>query len=131
MKHLFRFFSAGTVLAHYADILGVLLRLRQLCCHPNLCINTSSSSFSAGEWMLLVPVFLITGLALCIQEQKHVCVFCRLCSVSLPLFSLDYWTSIFVTFIFFFHTVIHLNMFEKWVLEHALKYGRKQWSMSS
>uniref|UniRef100_A0A663MA19 Helicase like transcription factor n=1 Tax=Athene cunicularia TaxID=194338 RepID=A0A663MA19_ATHCN len=43
-----RFFSEGTVLAHYADILGVLLRLRQLCCHPHLCVNTSSS-FSAGE----------------------------------------------------------------------------------
>ncbi|KAM9007100.1 helicase-like transcription factor isoform 1-T1 [Ara ararauna] len=42
-----RFFSEGTVLAHYADILGVLLRLRQLCCHPRLCINTSSSSFPA------------------------------------------------------------------------------------
>uniref|UniRef100_A0A8C0EIB4 Helicase like transcription factor n=1 Tax=Bubo bubo TaxID=30461 RepID=A0A8C0EIB4_BUBBB len=38
-----RFFSEGTVLAHYADILGVLLRLRQLCCHPHLCVNTSSS----------------------------------------------------------------------------------------
>ncbi|XP_010013263.1 PREDICTED: helicase-like transcription factor, partial [Nestor notabilis] len=44
-----RFFSEGTVLAHYADILGVLLRLRQLCCHPRLCINTSSSSFSADN----------------------------------------------------------------------------------
>ncbi|KFQ70477.1 Helicase-like transcription factor, partial [Phaethon lepturus] len=44
-----RFFSEGTVLAHYADILGVLLRLRQLCCHPHLCINTSSSSFSADN----------------------------------------------------------------------------------
>ncbi|NXI96980.1 HLTF factor, partial [Psophia crepitans] len=43
-----RFFSEGTVLAHYADILGVLLRLRQLCCHPHLCIN-SSSSFSADN----------------------------------------------------------------------------------
>ncbi|NXN52398.1 HLTF factor, partial [Rynchops niger] len=43
------FFSEGTVLAHYADILGVLLRLRQLCCHPHLCINTSSSSFSADN----------------------------------------------------------------------------------
>uniref|UniRef100_A0A8B9Q2W1 Helicase like transcription factor n=1 Tax=Apteryx owenii TaxID=8824 RepID=A0A8B9Q2W1_APTOW len=43
-----RFFSEGTVLAHYADILGVLLRLRQLCCHPHLCTNTSSS-FSAGN----------------------------------------------------------------------------------
>ncbi|KFQ00113.1 Helicase-like transcription factor, partial [Leptosomus discolor] len=44
-----RFFSEGTVLAHYADILGVLLRLRQLCCHPRLCRNTSSSSFSADN----------------------------------------------------------------------------------
>ncbi|KAM6258211.1 helicase-like transcription factor [Porphyrio hochstetteri] len=43
-----RFFSEGTVLAHYADVLGVLLRLRQLCCHPQLCINTSSS-FSADD----------------------------------------------------------------------------------
>ncbi|NXE12457.1 HLTF factor, partial [Lophotis ruficrista] len=43
-----RFFSEGTVLAHYADILGVLLRLRQLCCHPHLCINTSSG-FSADK----------------------------------------------------------------------------------
>ncbi|XP_032860515.1 helicase-like transcription factor isoform X2 [Tyto alba] len=42
-----RFFSEGTVLAHYADILGVLLRLRQLCCHPHLCIN--SSTFSADN----------------------------------------------------------------------------------
>ncbi|NXN74375.1 HLTF factor, partial [Himantopus himantopus] len=42
-----RFFSEGTVLAHYADVLGVLLRLRQLCCHRHLCINTSSSSFLA------------------------------------------------------------------------------------
>ncbi|KGL78768.1 Helicase-like transcription factor, partial [Tinamus guttatus] len=42
-----RFFSEGTVLAHYAHILGVLLRLRQLCCHPHLCTNTSG--FSAGN----------------------------------------------------------------------------------
>uniref|UniRef100_A0A8C3SU50 Helicase like transcription factor n=1 Tax=Chelydra serpentina TaxID=8475 RepID=A0A8C3SU50_CHESE len=39
-----RYFNEGTVLAHYADVLGVLLRLRQLCCHPHLCTNTSSSS---------------------------------------------------------------------------------------
>ncbi|XP_061861855.1 helicase-like transcription factor isoform X2 [Colius striatus] len=43
-----RFFSEGTVLAHYADILGVLLRLRQLCCYPRLCVNTSSG-FSADN----------------------------------------------------------------------------------
>ncbi|KYO33941.1 helicase-like transcription factor isoform X1 [Alligator mississippiensis] len=39
-----RYFSEGTVLAHYADVLGVLLRLRQLCCHPHLCTNASSFS---------------------------------------------------------------------------------------
>ncbi|NXE54631.1 HLTF factor, partial [Casuarius casuarius] len=44
-----RFFNEGTVLAHYADILGVLLRLRQLCCHPHLCTNTSSSFSVAGS----------------------------------------------------------------------------------
>ncbi|XP_010181283.1 PREDICTED: helicase-like transcription factor, partial [Mesitornis unicolor] len=44
-----RFFSEGTVLAHYADVLGILLRLRQLCCHPHLCVNTSSSSISADN----------------------------------------------------------------------------------
>ncbi|XP_054022731.1 helicase-like transcription factor [Dryobates pubescens] len=38
-----RFFREGTVLGHYADILGVLLRLRQLCCHPRLCISMPSS----------------------------------------------------------------------------------------
>ncbi|KFP05770.1 Helicase-like transcription factor, partial [Calypte anna] len=44
-----RCFNEGTVLTHYADILGILLRLRQLCCHPHLCINTSSPSFSADN----------------------------------------------------------------------------------
>ncbi|XP_065700207.1 helicase-like transcription factor isoform X2 [Patagioenas fasciata] len=43
-----RFLSEGTVLAHYADVLGVLLRLRQLCCHPRLCIDTASS-LAAGS----------------------------------------------------------------------------------
>ncbi|XP_042709590.2 helicase-like transcription factor isoform X3 [Chrysemys picta bellii] len=44
-----RYFNEGTVLAHYADVLGVLLRLRQLCCHPHLCTNTSSSSCQIGD----------------------------------------------------------------------------------
>ncbi|XP_064021634.1 helicase-like transcription factor isoform X3 [Pogoniulus pusillus] len=43
-----RFFSEGTVLGHYADILGVLLRLRQLCCHPHLC-TSMPSAFSADN----------------------------------------------------------------------------------
>ncbi|XP_074860180.1 helicase-like transcription factor [Carettochelys insculpta] len=44
-----RYFSEGTVLAHYADVLGILLRLRQLCCHPHLCRNASSSSCQIGD----------------------------------------------------------------------------------
>ncbi|NXX39415.1 HLTF factor, partial [Tricholaema leucomelas] len=43
-----RFFREGTVLGHYADILGVLLRLRQLCCHPHLC-TSMPSAFSADN----------------------------------------------------------------------------------
>ncbi|XP_028587090.2 helicase-like transcription factor isoform X1 [Podarcis muralis] len=39
-----RYFSDRSVLTHYADVLGVLLRLRQLCCHPWLCTSVSSSS---------------------------------------------------------------------------------------
>ncbi|KAL7990903.1 hypothetical protein Chor_014333 [Crotalus horridus] len=39
-----RYFNEGSVLAHYADVLGALLRLRQLCCHPSLCSNISPSS---------------------------------------------------------------------------------------
>ncbi|ETE68105.1 Helicase-like transcription factor [Ophiophagus hannah] len=39
-----RYFTEGSVLAHYADVLGALLRLRQLCCHPSLCSSVSQSS---------------------------------------------------------------------------------------
>nr|XP_060623727.1 helicase-like transcription factor isoform X2 [Anolis sagrei ordinatus] len=39
-----RYFNEGTILSNYADVLGVLLRLRLLCCHPSLCISASSSS---------------------------------------------------------------------------------------
>uniref|UniRef100_A0A670Y5Q8 Helicase like transcription factor n=1 Tax=Pseudonaja textilis TaxID=8673 RepID=A0A670Y5Q8_PSETE len=38
-----RYFAEGSVLAHYADVLGALLRLRQLCCHPSLCSSLTSS----------------------------------------------------------------------------------------
>uniref|UniRef100_A0A670YCJ5 Helicase like transcription factor n=1 Tax=Pseudonaja textilis TaxID=8673 RepID=A0A670YCJ5_PSETE len=41
-----RYFAEGSVLAHYADVLGALLRLRQLCCHPSLCSSVSQSSTS-------------------------------------------------------------------------------------
>ncbi|XP_075412023.1 helicase-like transcription factor isoform X2 [Tenrec ecaudatus] len=39
-----RYFNEGTVLAHYADVLGLLLRLRQICCHTHLLTNAISPS---------------------------------------------------------------------------------------
>ncbi|CAH2246897.1 helicase-like transcription factor isoform X1 [Pelobates cultripes] len=44
-----RYFNEGTVLAHYADVLVVLVRLRQLCCHPHLVSSTLSSVASTGD----------------------------------------------------------------------------------
>ncbi|XP_005401473.1 PREDICTED: helicase-like transcription factor isoform X2 [Chinchilla lanigera] len=48
-----RYFNEGTVLAHYADVLGLLLRLRQICCHTHLLTNAVASSgpsaFSLGS----------------------------------------------------------------------------------
>ncbi|KAM8953532.1 helicase-like transcription factor [Pelodytes ibericus] len=44
-----RYFNEGTVLAHYADVLVVLVRLRQLCCHPHLVSNTLSSMVPGGN----------------------------------------------------------------------------------
>ncbi|XP_030072905.1 helicase-like transcription factor [Microcaecilia unicolor] len=38
-----RYFNEGTVLTHYADVLALLVRLRQLCCHPHLAKNASFS----------------------------------------------------------------------------------------
>ena len=32
----FRYFRQGTLLHNYGDVLAILLRLRQLCCHPFL-----------------------------------------------------------------------------------------------
>nr|KAF6378326.1 helicase like transcription factor [Myotis myotis] len=44
-----RYFNEGTVLAHYADVLGLLLRLRQICCHAHLLTNAVSSSVPSGN----------------------------------------------------------------------------------
>ncbi|KAL6067925.1 hypothetical protein STEG23_022541, partial [Scotinomys teguina] len=44
-----RYFTEGTVLAHYADVLGLLLRLRQICCHTRLLTNGMSSSSPSGN----------------------------------------------------------------------------------
>ncbi|ELW65142.1 Helicase-like transcription factor [Tupaia chinensis] len=44
-----RYFNEGTVLAHYADVLGLLLRLRQICCHTHLLTDVVSSSGPSGN----------------------------------------------------------------------------------
>ncbi|KAM4043571.1 helicase-like transcription factor isoform 2-T4 [Anomaloglossus baeobatrachus] len=44
-----RHFEEGTVLTHYADVLAVLMRLRQLCCHPHLVASNLSSISPAGS----------------------------------------------------------------------------------
>ncbi|KAB0402366.1 hypothetical protein E2I00_007445, partial [Balaenoptera physalus] len=44
-----RYFNEGTVLAHYADVLGLLLRLRQICCHTHLLTNAVSSCGPSGN----------------------------------------------------------------------------------
>uniref|UniRef100_A0A8C2URK9 Helicase-like transcription factor n=1 Tax=Chinchilla lanigera TaxID=34839 RepID=A0A8C2URK9_CHILA len=44
-----RYFNEGTVLAHYADVLGLLLRLRQICCHTHLLTNAVASSGPSGS----------------------------------------------------------------------------------
>lgn len=44
-----RYFNEGTVLTHYADVLALLVRLRQLCCHPHLVTNTSSPCAPSGD----------------------------------------------------------------------------------
>lgn len=37
-----RYVTEGTILRNYADVLAILMRLRQLCCHPDLLAKTSS-----------------------------------------------------------------------------------------
>eukprot|EP00057_Strongylocentrotus_purpuratus_P002415 XP_003724471.2 PREDICTED: uncharacterized protein LOC100893394 [Strongylocentrotus purpuratus] len=37
-----KYFREGTVLDHYGEILVIILRLRQLCCHPALCAKAAA-----------------------------------------------------------------------------------------
>ncbi|XP_067898712.1 helicase-like transcription factor [Heterodontus francisci] len=37
-----RYFSEGSIFTHYADVLAILVWLRQLCCHPRLFANSSA-----------------------------------------------------------------------------------------
>ncbi|NWU18227.1 HLTF factor, partial [Cephalopterus ornatus] len=80
-----RFFSEGNVLAHYADILGVLLRLRQICCHPHLCINTSSSFSNDNRTPEELHVRLVSKMKLVLSSgSDEECAVC-LESLTLPV----------------------------------------------
>ncbi|KAI3367556.1 hypothetical protein L3Q82_026400 [Scortum barcoo] len=43
-----RYVAEGTVLRNYADVLAILMRLRQLCCHPDLLAKISSDLGAAA-----------------------------------------------------------------------------------
>nr|XP_046268617.1 helicase-like transcription factor isoform X2 [Scatophagus argus] len=43
-----RYITEGTVLRNYADVLAILMRLRQHCCHPDLLAKVSSDLGAAG-----------------------------------------------------------------------------------
>ncbi|XP_050164732.1 helicase-like transcription factor isoform X3 [Myiozetetes cayanensis] len=80
-----RFFNEGNVLAHYADILGVLLRLRQICCHPHLCINTSSSFSNDSRTPEELHVRLVSKMKLVLSSgSDEECAVC-LESLTLPV----------------------------------------------
>ncbi|XP_077587001.1 helicase-like transcription factor isoform X1 [Stigmatopora nigra] len=43
-----RYVAEGTVLRNYADVLAILMRLRQHCCHPDLLANTAVDAVHSG-----------------------------------------------------------------------------------
>jgi len=93
-----KYFKTGTVLNNYADVLAILMRLRQLCCHPKLCASAqalaSTESCSTPEELRQKLVStLVTLLSSGADEECPVCldslstpvithcahVFCRRC----------------------------------------------------
>ena len=51
---IFRYFKSGTVLNSYADVLAILMRLRQLCCHPKLCAAAAALSATESKFHVVV-----------------------------------------------------------------------------
>lgn len=81
-----RYFTEGTVLAHYADVLGLLLRLRQICCHVHLPTNgTSSSDPSRSDTPEELRKMLVTKMKLILSSgSDEECSIC-LDSLTLPV----------------------------------------------
>ncbi|XP_056420818.1 helicase-like transcription factor isoform X2 [Hyla sarda] len=92
-----RYFEEGSVLTHYADVLAVLVRLRQLCCHPYLVPNNFSSASTVSSTPEEMRVKLVNKIKLVLNsgsdEECSICldslnipvithcahVFCKLC----------------------------------------------------
>ncbi|XP_062381444.1 helicase-like transcription factor [Sardina pilchardus] len=90
-----RYMKEGTVLTNYADVLAILVRLRQLCCHPGLLRSYAgtgeSSTPSELRERLVSKVRLVLGsgsdeeCAICLESLRQpvitYCahVFCRPC----------------------------------------------------
>ncbi|XP_077204829.1 helicase-like transcription factor isoform X2 [Paroedura picta] len=80
-----RYFNEGTVLTHYADVLGALLRLRQLCCHPQLCASTPSSTSEGNGTPEELRANLIEKMKLVLSSgSDEECAIC-LDSLSIPV----------------------------------------------
>ena len=43
-----RYMTAGTLLKNYTEVLAILTRLRQLCCHPKLCTAALEAAAKEG-----------------------------------------------------------------------------------
>ncbi|KAM6912137.1 helicase-like transcription factor [Xenentodon cancila] len=79
-----RYVAEGTVLRNYADVLAILMKLRQQCCHPDLLAKTSSDLDAAAtpaelRERLIEKLRLVLGSGS--DEECSVC----LDSVSLPV----------------------------------------------
>lgn len=93
-----KYFKTGNVLQNYADVLAILMRLRQLCCHPKLCATAPALASKEGcstpeELRQKLISTLVTLLSSGADEECPVCldslstpvithcahVFCRRC----------------------------------------------------
>ena len=51
--------KAGTLLKNYTEVLAILTRLRQLCCHPKLCTAALEAAAKEGFFLILIVSLLI------------------------------------------------------------------------
>lgn len=81
-----KYFKTGNILHNYADVLAILMRLRQLCCHPKLCAAASALSSTENcstpeELRQKLVSTLVTLLGSGADEECPVC----LDSLSIPV----------------------------------------------